>query len=71
MPAAEISYDSGSPVTLRECIPVAVLIDGKHMCALARGVRDTHSVMKVNVMHGVFQSDQSVRSEFLMRLAQR
>jgi GTP cyclohydrolase I len=48
---------------------VAVLIDGKHMCAMARGVRDTHSNMKVNVMHGVFQKDQNVRSEFLMRLA--
>src|ERR1044071_2643588 len=29
----------------------AVLIDGKHMCAMARGVRDRSSVMKVNVMH--------------------
>jgi GTP cyclohydrolase I len=48
---------------------VAVLIDGKHMCAMARGVRDTHSSMKVNVMHGVFQKDQHVRSEFLMRLS--
>ena len=48
---------------------MAVLIEGKHLCALARGVRDTHSVMKVNVMHGVFQKDQSLRSEFLMRLS--
>jgi GTP cyclohydrolase IA len=47
---------------------VAVLIDGKHLCAMARGVRDTHSVMKVNVMHGVFQSDSNVRNEFLARL---
>src|ERR1041385_2819550 len=47
---------------------VAVLIDGKHLCASARGARDTHSVMKVNVMHGVFQKDQSVRHELLMRL---
>ncbi len=52
-----------------EPLGVAVLIDGKHMCAMARGVRDTHSNMKVNVMHGVFQKDQNVRSEFLMRLA--
>ena len=47
---------------------VAVLIDGKHMCAMARGARDTHSVMKVNVMHGSFQKDQNLRNEFLARL---
>jgi GTP cyclohydrolase I len=52
-----------------EPLGVAVLIEGKHMCAMARGVRDTHSIMKVNVMHGVFQKDQHVRSEFLMRLS--
>jgi hypothetical protein len=48
---------------------VAVLINGKHMCAMARGVRDTHSVMKVNVMHGAFQKDQTLRNEFLSRLS--
>src|SRR3954465_14094797 len=47
---------------------VAVLIDGKHMCAMARGARDTRSVMRVNVMHGLFQEDQSRRTEFFMRL---
>jgi GTP cyclohydrolase IA len=46
----------------------AVLIDGKHMCAMARGVRDTNSVMKVNVMHGSFQNDQSLRMELFTRL---
>jgi GTP cyclohydrolase I len=51
-----------------EPLGVAVLIDGKHMCAMARGVRDTHSVMKVNVMHGAFQRDQNLRNEFLARL---
>jgi GTP cyclohydrolase I len=51
-----------------EPLGVAVLIDGKHMCAMARGVRDTHSVMKVNVMHGAFQRDQNLRNEFLSRL---
>jgi GTP cyclohydrolase IA len=52
-----------------EPLGVAVLIDGKHMCALARGVRDTHSIMKVNVMHGAFQKDQNLRNEFLTRLS--
>ena len=51
-----------------EPLGVAVLIDGKHMCAMARGVRDTHSIMKVNVMHGAFQSDQGMRAELFMRL---
>lgn len=51
-----------------EPLGVAVLINGKHMCAMARGARDTHSVMKVNVMHGAFQKDQNLRNEFLARL---
>jgi GTP cyclohydrolase I len=51
-----------------EPLGVAVVIDGKHLCAMGRGVRDSHSIMKVNVMHGVFQRDQSMRSEFLGRL---
>src|ERR1051325_6377455 len=41
---------------------VAVFIEGKHLCAMARGVRDTHSTMKVNVMHGSFQKDEGRRS---------
>lgn len=52
-----------------EPLGTAVLIEGKHMCAMARGVRDTHSTMKVNVMHGVFQKDQNQRAELLMRLS--
>jgi len=51
-----------------EPLGVAVVIDGKHLCAMGRGVRDSHSVMKVNVMHGAFQRDQSMRQEFLARL---
>jgi GTP cyclohydrolase IA len=51
-----------------EPLGVAVLINGKHMCAMARGVRDTHSIMKVNVMHGAFQRDQNLRSELMSRL---
>lgn len=51
-----------------EPLGVAVLIEGKHLCAMARGVRDTQSLMKVNVMHGVFQKDAHARSELFMRL---
>jgi len=54
-----------------DALGVAVLIDGTHLCAMARGVRDTHSVMKVNVMHGVFQANPDVRREFLLRLDRR
>ncbi len=50
---------------------VAVMIDGKHMCAMARGVRDTHSVMKVNVMHGAFQQNETYRNELFLRLGKR
>src|SRR6185437_6503286 len=45
---------------------VAVLISGKHMCAMARGVRDMHSIMKVNVMHGAFQKDPNARAELFL-----
>ena len=51
-----------------EALGVAVLIDGKHMCAMARGVRDTHSITKVDVMHGVFQKDPNLRNELFMRV---
>jgi GTP cyclohydrolase I len=51
-----------------EPLGTAVLIEGKHLCAMARGVRDTQSIMKVNVMHGVFQSKPDVRGDLLMRL---
>lgn len=51
-----------------EPLGVSVLIDGKHMCAMSRGVRDTHSTMKVNVMHGAFQKDPNARAELFMRL---
>jgi GTP cyclohydrolase I len=51
-----------------EPLGVAVLIEGKHLCAMARGVRDSHSTMKVNVMHGVFQKDPNFRTELFQRL---
>jgi GTP cyclohydrolase IA len=50
-------------------VGTAVLIEGKHLCAIGRGVRDSHSVMKVNVMHGAFQQDQSLRNELFSRIA--
>ena len=57
-------------------VPTALLdavgpVDPEVALAMARGVRDTHSTMKVDVMHGLFQSDPGVRTELLMRLVQR
>jgi GTP cyclohydrolase I len=54
-----------------EPLGVATLIEGKHLCAMGRGVRDTHSTMKVNVMHGVFQKDPNARNELFQRLGAR
>ena len=39
--------------------------------AEACGVRDTYSVMKVNVMHGSFQKDPNVRNELFRRLGEK
>lgn len=52
-----------------EPLGVAVLIDGKHTCSMARGVRDHNAVMKVNLMRGLFQTDSSLRNELLMRVS--
>ena len=40
-----------------------------YVCHGARCARNQHSVMKVNVMHGGFQSDPNVRAELFQRLA--
>jgi GTP cyclohydrolase I len=46
---------------------VAVLIEGKHTCSMARGVRDHNAMMKVDVMRGLFKEDLGMRNELLMR----
>jgi len=53
---------------LVEPLGVAGLIEGKHMCAMARGARNQNSVMKVNVMHGTFPKDQNLPNELLTML---
>lgn len=47
---------------------VAVFIQGKHTCSMARGVRDHNAVMKVDVIRGLFKTDTSVRAELLSRI---
>src|SRR5688500_5582306 len=50
-----------------DALGAAVLIDGKHMCVMARRVRATHSARKEDVMHGGHQADPTVRRELLAR----
>ena len=44
---------------------VAVVIEGRHLCMMARGVQKQAPVMTTNVMRGTFRDDSSTRGEFL------
>ncbi len=44
---------------------VAVVIEAKHMCMMMRGVQKQNSIMTTSMMAGVFESNQSTRSEFM------
>ncbi|MDF1644061.1 MAG: GTP cyclohydrolase I FolE [Pseudomonadales bacterium] len=44
---------------------VAVVIEAKHMCMMMRGVEKQNSIMTTSMMAGVFDSNQSTRSEFM------
>lgn len=44
---------------------VGVVVRGKHMCSMARGVRQPNAVMQTNSLKGVFRSEPAVRAEFL------
>ena len=44
---------------------VAVVIEGRHLCMMARGVQKQAPVMTTNVMRGTFREDSSTRAEFL------
>ena len=44
---------------------VAVVIEGRHLCMMARGVQKQAPVMTTNVMRGTFRDDSSTRAEFL------
>ena len=44
---------------------VAVIVHGKHLCMVARGVEKQRSAMTTSAMYGVFRQNQSVRDEFL------
>jgi GTP cyclohydrolase I len=44
---------------------VAVVVEGRHMCMMIRGVEKQHSVATTSAMLGVFRDDPKTRSEFL------
>lgn len=54
--------------TLQEVLEpqgVAVVIEGRHMCMMMRGVEKQNSITTTSAMSGVFLTDQSTRSEFM------
>lgn len=46
-------------------IGVAVVLEGKHFCMMARGVQKQDSVMTTSCMLGAFREKDSARQEFL------
>ncbi|MEP6986401.1 MAG: GTP cyclohydrolase I FolE [Chloroflexota bacterium] len=48
---------------------VAVVIDGKHMCSMMRGVEKHDSSMTTSTMLGIFRDNQSTRNEFMAHLS--
>ena len=44
---------------------VAVVIEGQHLCMMARGVQKQAPKMTTNVMRGTFREDSATRAEFL------
>jgi GTP cyclohydrolase IA len=43
---------------------VAVVVEGAHLCAVMRGVRQAHASMVTSAMTGIFESDERLRQEF-------
>ncbi|MEM0910774.1 MAG: GTP cyclohydrolase I FolE [Pseudomonadota bacterium] len=52
--------------TLTESQDVAVMINAKHYCVKARGIKDTNSYTKTSSYGGVFKTDRHLRKEFLV-----
>lgn len=48
---------------------VAVVMDGKHMCSMVRGVKKCHSGMTTSAMLGVFRENQTTRAEFMAHIS--
>ena len=50
---------------------VAVVLEGKHMCAMIRGVEKHNTSMTTSTMLGAFHEQATLRSEFMAHLARR
>ena len=50
---------------------VAVVVEGTHLCAAMRGVRQQDARMRTSVTRGSFRADPTLRAEFLQQLSQR
>ena len=44
---------------------VAVVMSGRHLCMMMRGVEKQNSVMTTSSLRGVFEKNQTTRNEFL------
>jgi GTP cyclohydrolase I len=44
---------------------VGVVVEGRHLCAMIRGVKKPNSIMVTSAMRGIFKTDQRTRQEFL------
>ncbi|HBY98034.1 MAG: GTP cyclohydrolase I FolE [Ardenticatenaceae bacterium] len=44
---------------------VAVVVEGKHMCAMMRGVKKDNAKMVTSAVRGIFKSDHRSRDEFM------
>jgi GTP cyclohydrolase I len=47
---------------------VAVIVEGVHMCAMMRGVKQAEASMVASPMLGAFESDIKLRDEYLSHL---
>ncbi|OGO62806.1 MAG: GTP cyclohydrolase I FolE [Chloroflexi bacterium RBG_19FT_COMBO_55_16] len=47
---------------------VAVMVEGAHMCAMMRGVKQAEANMVTSAMLGAFESDPKLREEYLSHL---
>jgi len=47
---------------------VAVVVEGAHMCAMMRGVKQSQASMTTSTMLGAFQENQSLRAEFIAHI---
>ena len=48
---------------------VAVVVEGAHMCAMMRGVKQQNTKMTTSKMTGVFKENAKTRGEFMQHIA--